>query len=346
MPTHAIRTILMAAALVTAGLVNAPALVAEPGMDAYETAVARAAELDRLNALLVVRDGAPVVEEVFDGPGLDHPVNVKSVAKTVIAALVGAAIHRGVLAGPDQRIGPLIGDRMPRNAEPRSADITIGNLLSMQSGLERTSGANYGRWVQSADWIRYALSRPIVDEPGGRMLYSTGNSHILSAILTWQSDRSTLELAREWLGGPLGIDIPPWDRDPQGIYFGGNNMALSPRAMLALGELYRNGGEGPHGRVFAEEWVDLSWQPRTRSPFTGDAYGYGWFLKDMDGYDVHYAWGYGGQMIYVVPRLGLTVVMTSDADAPSGRSGYVRELHTLMRESIIPAAAGQEEERT
>ena len=72
---------------------------------------------------------------------------------------------------------------------------------------------------------------PFVDEPGAPMLYSNGNSHLLSAILTRASRRSTLQLALESLGPPLGITIPAWQRDPQGIYLGCNEMALSPRAM-------------------------------------------------------------------------------------------------------------------
>jgi hypothetical protein len=47
----------------------------------------------------------------------------------------------------------------------------------MQAGLGRTSGPNYGAWVASPNWVRYALSRPFEAEPGGEMLYSTGSSH-------------------------------------------------------------------------------------------------------------------------------------------------------------------------
>jgi CubicO group peptidase (beta-lactamase class C family) len=304
-----------------------------------ERTLARAAALPRLHALIVARDGAEHAAEAFRGPGLEHPVNVKSVSKTVMAALAGAATARGILAGVDQRIAPLLDGLVPEDADPRVGAITIDHLLTMRAGLERTSGRNYGRWVSSNNWVRYALSRPFVDEPGGRMLYSTGSYHLLSAVLTRVSGRSTLELARAWLGAPLGIEIPPWTRDPQGIYLGGNNMLLSPRALLRFGEMCRQGGVYEGGRVLPVSWIEASWTPRVRSRFTGHAYGYGWFMATARSHPVCYGWGYGGQMVYVVPDLALTVVMTSDHDGPSGRSGYVRELHALLADGIVPAAA-------
>jgi CubicO group peptidase (beta-lactamase class C family) len=239
---------------------------AAPGAARLASVVEQAQALPRLRTLLIAQDGQPVVERVFRGPGLDRPVNVKSVAKTILSALVGVAIDRGVLTGVDQRVTPILRDKLPPDPDPRLGEVTVGHLLAMRAGLERTSGPYYGRWVTSPDWVRFALARPFVDEPGGRMLYSTGSSHLLSAVLTRASGRSTLALARDWLGEPLGITIPPWPQDPQGIYFGGNDMLLSPRALLRFGELYRNGGLHDGQRLLPENWVRASFEPRVTSP--------------------------------------------------------------------------------
>ena len=59
-------------------------------------------------------------------------------------------------------------------------------------------------------------------------------------------------LAQEWLAEPLGITVPAWPRDPQGIYFGGNDMLMSPRALLRFGELYRNDGVWQGRRILPE----------------------------------------------------------------------------------------------
>lgn len=331
-----LRRALLAAPFLLAAAAPEEAAAVDPAR--LEEALARAASLDRLHALIVARDGEPVVERVFRGPGLDTPVNVKSVAKSVIAALVGAAIDRGVLTGADQPIGPLLGDALPGEADPRVAEITLGDLLSMRSGLERTSGPNYGRWVASGNWVRHIVTRPFVAEPGGQMLYSTGNSHLLSAILTRATGRSTLALARDWLGRPLGIDVPAWDRDPQGIYLGGNNMALAPRDLLRFGELYRRGGIFDGRRVLPESWIDASWTARTRSPFSGDEYGYGWFLRMVGGYEAAYARGFGGQLVVVVPELGMTVVATSDQTTRTRVDAYGDALWALIADGLVPAA--------
>lgn len=317
-----------------------PLAVPTQGLDAETMTgtVSAAQRLPRLRALLVLRDGQTLAEHRFNGgPPLDQPVNIKSASKSVLSALVGIAIDRGVLTGVEQPVLSVLRSEAPANPDPRLARLTVGNLLSMQAGLERTSGEFYGRWVSSSNWVRSALSRPFVDEPGGRMLYSTGNTHLLSAMLTRASGRSTLQLARAWLGEPLGISIPAWPADPQGIYFGGNEMRLSPRALARIGELYRLGGVSNGRRILSASWIERSWTPRTISPWSGGQYGYGWFIGEAAGHPVRFAWGYGGQMLYVVPDLRLTAVMTSD---PNGaRDGdHIAALHRLLAEGIVPAA--------
>ena len=319
---------------------TAAAGVSATGLDAMIMAsmVAAAEELPRLRGMLVLRDGETLAEHRFNGgPPLDRPVNIKSASKTVLSILAGIAIERGVLQGVDQSVVSVLASDAPANPDPRLSTVTVGHLLSMRAGLERTSGEYYGRWVTSPNWVRFALSRPFADEPGGQMLYSTGSSHLLSAMLTRASGRSTHALAQDWLAAPLDIEIPQWPRDPQGVYFGGNDMLMSPEGLAQIGELYRNGGRAGEAQIVPQHWIEESWTPRTSSPWSGDAYGYGWFMSEVRGHPVRYGRGYGGQMLYVVPDLGLTVVMTSD---PAGDrdSPHVQALHRLLADGIIPAA--------
>jgi CubicO group peptidase (beta-lactamase class C family) len=151
----------------------------EPGAVAQEAPhadlLAAAAELTPLETVIVAREGAVVAEQGYRGHALSAPTNIKSASKAVIAALVGIAIDRGVLEGVDQPVAPVLRDSIPADADPRIEDITVGNLLSMQAGLRPTSGPEYGAWVSSRNWVRGALAQPFEDDPGGRMLYSTGS---------------------------------------------------------------------------------------------------------------------------------------------------------------------------
>ncbi|SFH47420.1 serine hydrolase domain-containing protein [Modicisalibacter xianhensis] len=313
---------------------------ATPGLprSAIDDATLRAAALPRLHSLVVAHQGEKVIEYTAKGESLSEPANIKSLAKTLMSAMVGIAIQRGVIEGVDQPIVDLLDTRIPDEASPRIDNITVGNLLSMQAGLERTSGPNYGAWVASDNWIDYVLTRPFVAEPGGRMLYSTGNTHLLSAALTLTTGRDTHALAQDWLGEPLDIAIPPWTQDPQGIYMGGNEMALSPLAILRFGEMYRQGGTLDDERILSREWIEASWTPRTRSVFNHDQYGYGWFITELAGEDVYYGWGYAGQMLYIIPEVGLSVVMTSNPTPPSPGQSYLEKLEAIVAEVLIPAA--------
>ncbi|MBB3945871.1 CubicO group peptidase (beta-lactamase class C family) [Rhizobium skierniewicense] len=287
--------------------------------------------LDSLKTVIVSIDGREVASRGFKGASLNGSTNIKSASKSIVSALVGIAIDRKILEGVDQPIASVLRTDFPPSPDPRLEQVTIGNLLSMQSGLERMSGPNYGRWVSSRNWVRMALGSGFAGEPGGGMLYSTGSTHLLSAILTKASGKSTLALARDWFSPLDGFSIGSWERDPQGIYLGGNQMAMTARSLLAFGELYRRGGVTQDGeQIVSQNWIDQSWVRRTNSVFNGDGYGYCWFIKEMAGEMVYYAWGYGGQMLYIVPSKKLSVVMTSRDDAPSARTGYRDQLHGLM----------------
>jgi CubicO group peptidase (beta-lactamase class C family) len=298
----------------------------------FDDALQTAAGMDRLHSLLISKDGNLLVEKYFNGRGPWRTANVKSVSKSIMSALVGIAIEQGHIRGLDQPIVDYYGDAL---AAPKSA-ITIGNLLSMQAGLETTSFYNYGAWVLSDDWVRFALDQPVLSPPGTRMHYSSGNTHLLSDILTRASGQSTLEFGRQYLSEPLGFKLAAWTQDPNGVYFGGNNMELTPRQMLAFGELYLNDGRANGRQVIPESWVEASLTPRVTSSRDEERrYGLGWWIRDMDGLPTAYAWGYGGQFILLVKDLDLVVVTTSDSRPGDTRRRHIRSLYNLLEHEIV-----------
>jgi CubicO group peptidase (beta-lactamase class C family) len=298
-------------------------------------ALDRARQLPRLRSLIIQWKGDVIREQYFHGATATTRANIKSASKSVISALIGVAIQQGHIRGLDQPISELL------PAETRTLDsakraITVGDLLSMRAGLQSTSFENYGRWVTSRNWVAFALQQPFIESRGGPMVYSTGNSHLLSAILTRATRMSTYQYAQRNLARPLGVELRPWQTDPQGIYFGGNDMFLTPRDLLKIGTVYLNGGMYEGRQVLPRAWIDSTLLPRTTSPWNGHGYGYGWWTRSAQGYDVKFAWGYGGQYVFIVPELQLVVVMTSDAEVQRDGS-HNQQLHDLFGYDIVGA---------
>ena len=97
-----------------------------------------AGRLEPLQAVIIAHRGDVIATQGYHGSSPDQAANIKSASKSIISALVGIAIERGVLTGTDQKIAPLLRDQLPAYPDPRLFDITIGHLLSMQAGLGRT----------------------------------------------------------------------------------------------------------------------------------------------------------------------------------------------------------------
>ena len=301
-----------------------------------------AASLPDLRSLVVSRGGEVVGEYYAPRVRPDGLANVKSASKSIIAILIGIALERGLIPDIEEPIATYFPE-LRRDPDPRKRAITVEDLLTMRSGLASTSGENYGPWVKSPNWVRFALRQPMVSEPGTGMQYSTGTSHLLSAILTRVSRTSTWQFAQDALFTPLGLRLARWARDPQGIYFGGNEMLMTPRQMLAIGELYLDRGRFKGRQIVPVAWVDTSCVPRTTSVWDSDRqYGYGWWVQRFGSHTACFAWGFGGQYIFVFRELDLVIVATSSTAVSEERRGHRRRLFDLIEQHVLqPIAAPQ-----
>ena len=319
-----------------------------------------ARDLPRLHSLLVSRQGSVVFERYYNGARPERPANIKSASKSVISALVGVAIDRGLIPDVTTPIVKFFPE-LARDPDPRKRDITVEHLLMMRPGLEGTSNRNYGAWVTSRNWVQHALARPMFAAPGEEMEYSTGNTHLLSAILTKATGKTTWAFANDALARPLGFTLPQWPRDPQGIYFGGNDMLMTPRQMLAFGEMYLNGGRARGQQILPAAWIDRSCEGKDRNrrpdwmandslrgfdPLRERRYGYGWWVYEIREFDTCFAWGYGGQYIFLVPALDLVIVTTSSPDVSEERRGHRRVLFELLDGLVVAPMAASRNSRS
>ena len=126
---------------------------------------------------------------------------------------------------------------------------------------------------------------------------------------------NALEFGQEYLFGPLDFDEVVWPTDPQGYAVGYGDTRCSALQLAAVGQTYLNLGVFNRTRILPPQWIEESFQDYSATPY-GDfgpyddiRYGYLWWHAGVDGYDVHFAWGHGGNFIMVVPELEMVVVL-------------------------------------
>ncbi len=253
--------------------------------------------------------------------------NVKSVSKSVMSALVGIALREGILTDLDQPLSQFLPQYFEGKVDPRKRRLTFRHLLTMTAGLDLDENGPIERQIfEAEDWVAATLARPMTGEPGTSHLYSTPLSHIVSMILTEASGKTLLELGREHLFGPLGIDRVQWSAGPQGYSFGGAELFLTPRSMARFGLLYLNQGRFAGRQIVPREWVEESLTGHVPQVEGRDRYGYWWWV--IPRLDMRLAAGWGGQVITLQPatdNLPYNVIKVSTAAGQEAAFAILRE---------------------
>jgi CubicO group peptidase (beta-lactamase class C family) len=271
------------------------------------------AQGDAIDSVLVARDGRLVLDAYFDPfrAGLRH--ELRSCTKSVTSMLVGIAIGERFIPGVERPVVGFFPGRTIANLDGRKRAMRLENLLTMTTGLDWEEDIPYwapqnsfSRMVGSPDPVQFFLDTPMSVDPGTRFSYNTGSSHLLSAILQQATGERAFDFARSRLFAPLGISDVSWAADVRGVNFGGTLLQMRPRDLARLGELYRRGGAWEGRRLVPRAWIRDSTRPRVMAT-ESLGYGYQWWLPPSGGYDAR---GYGGQLLWVLPKQRLVIVMT------------------------------------
>ncbi|QZH74371.1 MAG: serine hydrolase [Erythrobacter sp.] len=243
------------------------------------------------------------------------PQRTWSVAKSIAATLIGAAVQRGE-ADVTASVG--LGES---ETDPRRA-ITIDNLLRMASGRytdtpgNRTDPLYFG----GATVDEVALDWPLIHAPGSTYRYA--NNDTLAAVQAIEhtfADHPPAELFAQ-----LGMDRTVAETDWQGNYILSSQVWSTGVDLLRLGQLHLNDGVLPDGtRILPEGWVDYVTTPSGPQPPGAFGYGAGWWLMNNSAGvppDTFFANGNRGQYVVVVPSR--SVVIVRRGEDPAGGSGF------------------------
>jgi CubicO group peptidase (beta-lactamase class C family) len=306
-----------------------------------------ATDLDRFladtdsQALLVIQGDALVVERYANGAERDTMLTSFSVAKSFDSTLVGIAIDEGLIGSVDDPIVAYLPELAERvDDDPRLAEITIADLLSMASGLEYREN----RWAlfngddpittYHPDQRKMAIEAAtrIEDEPGRYFRYNKYHPQLLGMILERATGMTVTEYTRTRLWDPLGMEYEgQWTLDSEDEGFEKMEAGLNARAIdfAKLGSLYLADGEWNGHRVVSTQWVEAATGPtpdrldpgRYRDDFGrwihrdgAGWYGWFWYGRARSGADPDvFAEGDHGQFIYVCPATDTVIVRLGTA---------------------------------
>jgi len=317
------------------------------GLDANALFVAgeQGEGITRLRSLVVIRQGRLAYERYYGGATVDSLADVRSVTKSVVSALVGIAIDRGDIDGLDQPMTDFV--EAPEFAvQPPHAAITVGHLLTMTSGFfwSENNVAGYNDWLQSGEPENYLLARPISALPGQSFTYNSAAVHLLSVLLEKAVEPPLDAFADEVLFVPLGIRRRSWEELSSGYVNGGSGLDLRPRDLAKFGQLYLQEGWSDQRSLIPAEWISRSTDVSVGNlgsvgPIQRLSYGFLWWL-DLDR-SAFFAWGFGGQFVYVAPHLDLVVVATTDwrgVTQDIGNQALQARVLSLIIDAVLPAA--------
>ena len=266
----------------------------------------------RSDGLLVALDDTIIVERYFDQPRGAH--SVQSITKSVDGLAIGALIDSGRITSLDEPVG----DFFPEWQMGEKAQVTLRNILTHTSGLVDTDAA-----LQADDVLAYARAMPLTHTPGTTFDYSNAAVELLSGIVVKAAGMDADQLVTNTFFTPMGITNYQWTTDGAGNVDTAGGLFMTPRELLRLGRLLRDGGEWSGQRLVSANWAAESESSQIAA---APCYGLLWWLE-RDGCDAfqppygathgYYALGYGGQYILVIPSAHLMAVRTRN---PIGES--------------------------
>ena len=298
-----------------------------------------------VHSVLLYQHGKLVMEEYFYGYSVQRPHQLRSATKSIVSALAGIAVDRGALSGTSEAVLPQMGYASYANPDPRKAELTLGNFLSMSSGLDCNdhSSTSPGRETvidDAPDWVKATLDLPMIAEPGTKGYYCSGGVAVVGRLTENAVHMRLPEFAQANLFGPLGISRADWvwNYDLTNADKEYSQIHLRPRDMLKIGILLAHGGRWHGLQVISTSWVRASLAEQ--SHVDNVSYGYFWWRPWLnvetpggsEHVDVVAAQGNGGQKIYLVPRYDLVAVFTA-----GGYNAESTPPNTIMAKIVLPA---------
>lgn len=299
-------------------------------------------------AFLVIRHDTLFIERYYHGYADSSVVPSFSVAKGVVAALVGIAVAEGYIRSVHDPIARYV----PELDSARLGAVSIEHLLNMRSGVAFREDywnplGDVARYYYGRRLTRYVRRLRAAEAPDQRLAYQSANTQLLGMLVARATGRPLAHYAQEKLWRPLGMEYDAsWSLDrPDGTEKAFCCLNARARDFAKIGRLYRRRGEWQGRQIVPREWVEEStvdsaerarnayrdsyhWRHRVdyRPPLAGET------PSDKRGMPVpipdFFAEGILGQFVYVYPAKDIIIVRLGRR---AGRTPWARLFQQLAK---------------
>ena len=295
-------------------------------------------ETSQHGGLVVVRHGYLVYEKYFGKGNREAHPDMASIGKAFTSISCGIMLaekHEQIPDGLETKVftEKYLPEAFPLS-DPMKADIKLGQLLTMTSGMHG-DGNNPGivdgqdtkvepapRPAVPLDQDQSALRAAMWTKPGGGYAYASGSPHVASIVLRHLTGMEMQQYIAEKLAGPMGFGSWGYALHRNGSTLphtpGGGGIALRATDAVRFAYMLLHHGRWGSRQLVPADYVAMCGRP---SPFDPHAPMSLMFEVNADGHvfgaprDAYFKSGAGGSGIYVVPSLDLVMYKMSSSDA-------------------------------
>lgn len=246
------------------------------------------------------------------GDTTDNRYPIYSATKTIVSIAVGLAVNEGKMNIEDSMLCYLPESAVCSMSETQQEvyrQITVKQLLTM-------SVQGYPFRAEGESWLRYSLNLPLYNVEQKGFDYSNISAYLVGVAVSVAVGEDFYTYLDRKLFQPLGIIAPPYERCPEGYFYGASKMQLTVNELSRIGLLLYRKGMYKGQRILSEAYVEEA----TAVQQMNREGGYGYFIwKYRDGFSINGKWG---QKCYVLPESGRIITFLGHLEE---HSGAVRE---------------------
>lgn len=299
--------------------------------------------LNRINqdkgtvAYVIIKNDSIWFENYYDGYGEDSKSNSFSMAKSYVSGLMQKAIEQGHIKSLDQPVG----DFFPEFKQGKAARMTVGDLSTMSSGtnwdesyyspLSITTRAYF-----DDDLSKVILGLKVVDEPGQKFKYASGDTQLLAMVIEKATGKKLYDYLSETFWEPLGSEhatlwqVDSEENDQVKAYC---CIASNAKDFARYGKLFKDYGKWEGKQILDSAFVVKSVTPKfPESP----EYGYGWWLiQNHNNKDFFMMRGHLGQYVIVQPDDNVIIVRLGHHSAKEEEQvdPFTEDIYTYIDEA-------------